>query len=115
KGFQVKARAGTKEMTWNPDRVVANIGYTPDTALYRELQVQDCYATLGPAKLAAALAASKGDDCLKQISHGAESLRNREPNFYILGAKSYGRNANFLLNLGFEQVREVFRLIEKET
>ena len=32
-------------------------------------------------------------------------------NFYILGAKSYGRNANFLLRNGFEQVREVFTLI----
>ena len=39
------------------------------------------------------------------------SLRNPEANFFILGAKSYGRNSHFLLKTGFEQVREVFTLI----
>ncbi len=42
---------------------------------------------------------------------GGSLLRNPEPNFYILGAKSYGRNSAFLLRAGFEQVREVFALI----
>ena len=42
---------------------------------------------------------------------GPESLRNPEPNYYILGAKSYGRNADFLLPTGFEQIRDVFTLI----
>ena len=45
---------------------------------------------------------------------GAATLRNPEPNFYILGAKSYGRNSNFLLRTGFEQVRDVFTLITGE-
>ena len=44
-------------------------------------------------------------------AQGPATLRNPEPNFYILGAKSYGRNSNFLLRTGFEQVREVFTLI----
>ena len=52
-----------------------------------------------------------GDDCLKQTSCGPDTLRNPEPDFYILGAKSYGRNSHFLLRIGFEQVREVFTLI----
>jgi hypothetical protein len=29
----------------------------------------------------------------------------------VLGTKSYGRNAHFLLRIGFEQVRDVFALI----
>ena len=62
-------------------------------------------------KLAAALAGQAGQDCLKQTSHGAETLRNPEPNYFILGAKSYGRNSNFLLRIGFEQIREVFTII----
>ena len=37
--------------------------------------------------------------------------RNPEPNFYVLGVKSYGRNPHFLLRTGFEQVRDVFTLI----
>jgi hypothetical protein len=44
-------------------------------------------------------------------AQGANTLRNPEPNFFILGAKSYGRHSHFLLRTGFEQVREVFTLI----
>jgi len=62
-------------------------------------------------KLAASLVGKGSDDCLKLSSCGPETLRNPEPNFYILGAKSYGRNSHFLLRAGFEQVREVFTLI----
>ena len=100
KGFKVAARCAGKPRTWEVDRVIANVGYTPDNGLYRELQVHECYATLGPMSLAAAL--------LKQQ---AGSLQTSEPNFFILGAKSYGRNSSFLLRTGFEQVREVFALV----
>ena len=96
---------------WNVDRIVANVGFTPDHRLYRELQIHECYASLGPMKLAAALSGARSADCLKQSSHGADTLCNPEPGFFILGAKSYGRNAHFLLRVGFEQVREVFTLI----
>ncbi|RMH96251.1 MAG: flavoprotein, partial [Calditrichaeota bacterium] len=30
---------------------------------------------------------------------------------YILGMKSYGKHSSFLLKIGFEQIRDVFRLI----
>ena len=39
-------------------------------------------------------------------------LRNPEPDFYVLGAKSYGKNSSFLIRVGLEQVRNVFSLIE---
>ena len=41
------------------------------------------------------------------IYGGADALMNPEPNFFILGAKSYGRDSRFLLKVGFEQVRDV--------
>ncbi len=41
--------------TFEVDRIIANVGYRPDTTLYRELQVHECYATSGPMKLAATL------------------------------------------------------------
>jgi hypothetical protein len=62
-------------------------------------------------KLAAVLQDQKSHDCLKLAGAGPESLRNPESNFYILGAKSFGRNSNFLLRIGFEQIRDVFTLI----
>jgi hypothetical protein len=110
-GLTVRARVAGQERSWQVERLVANVGYEPDNSLYRQLQVHECYATLGPMALAAALAKQAGADCLAVGAQGAATLRNPEPNFYILGAKSYGRNSNFLLRTGFEQVREAFTLI----
>jgi thioredoxin reductase len=109
--FKVRGRCGGKAMTWEVERVIANVGYSPDRAIYRELQVHECYASLGPMALAAALLKHAGGDCLSVPSQGAAALRTPEPNFFILGAKSYGRNSNFLLRAGFEQVRDVFALV----
>jgi thioredoxin reductase len=111
KGFKVRGRRAGKPVTWEVERVIANVGYTPNTDLYRELQVHECYATLGPMALAAALSKHAGGDCLTLPAQGAATLRNPEPNFFVLGAKSYGRNSHFLLRTGFEQVREVFTLL----
>jgi len=111
KGFKVTARKASQAIAWNVDKIVANLGYTPDTTLYRELQIAEHFATQGPLKLATALLGQRGDDYLKHSSGGPETLLNPEPNFFILGAKSFGRNGQFLLRVGFEQVREVFTLI----
>ena len=111
RGFRVRVRCAGKSRTWDVDRIIANVGYSPDASLYRELQVHECYASLGPMNLAAALLKHAGTDCLGVPAQGASTLRNPEPNFYILGAKSYGRNSTFLMRTGFEQVREVFTLI----
>ncbi len=89
------------------DRIIANVGYRPDRSIYEELHVHECYATQGPIKLAAKLLGETSPNCLAQASHGADVLKNPEPNFFILGSKSYGRNSNFLLRVGIEQVREV--------
>ncbi len=109
-GLEVTLQGRSDRQKVEVDRVVANVGYRPDTSLYRELQVHLCYASDGPMKLAASLLAnSGGGDCLAQESAGVETLKNPEPDFFILGAKSYGRNPNFLLRLGFEQIDDVFR------
>ncbi|MCB1034499.1 MAG: hypothetical protein KDD47_11770 [Acidobacteria bacterium] len=95
------------------DRILSLTGAVGDHNLYRQLQVHECYATSGPMKLAAALLGQdSGGDCLAQTSHGPEVLRNPEPDFYILGSKSYGRNSTFLLRVGWRQVDEVMGLLE---
>jgi thioredoxin reductase len=110
RGFKVAARCAGKVLTWEVDRLVANVGGTPNTDLYRELQVHECFASLGPMALATVLAQS-GPNSQTLPSPAPAALRNPEPNFYILGAKSFGRNSAFLLRTGFEQVRQVFTLI----
>lgn len=90
------------------DRIVANVGYRPDTTLTRELQVHHCYASEGPMKLAASLLAGGADaDCLAQPSAGVDTLRSPETDFWVVGSKSYGRNSNFLLRSGFEQIETI--------
>lgn len=97
------------------DRILALNGGVGDASIYRQLQVHECYATSGPMRLAAALLGeSGGGDCLAQAGHGPETLVNPEPGFFILGSKSYGRNSQFLLRLGWEQVDQVFSLIAGE-
>jgi thioredoxin reductase len=105
RGYKVTTRGPAGPKTWEVERIVANVGYSPDTNLTRELQVDEDYATLGPRKLTG----SKSFDPMK--SAGPESLKHPEPNFFVLGVKSYGRNPNFLLRVGFEQVRDVFTLL----
>ena len=67
--------------------------------------------SVGLATLTLALLKQGGGDCLTLTGTGPATLRTTEPSFYILGAKSYGRNSHFLLKTGFEQVREAFTLI----
>lgn len=99
--------------TVDVDRILALTGSVGDHLLYRQLQVHECYATSGPMKLAAALLGSGegAADCLAQESHGADTLVNPEPGFFLLGSKSYGRNTTFLMRVGWQQVDEVFGLL----
>lgn len=108
----IQDREGRQERV-TADEVVALVGYRPDRSIYEELQVHECYASHGPMKLAAALLGETSGDCLAQTRHGADTLKNPEPGFFILGAKSYGRNSRFLIKIGIEQIRDVFSLIAK--
>ena len=104
--------AGAERALLGCSEVICATGYRPDLELCRELQVHLCYASEGPMKLAAAMLAAggAGGDCLAQESPGAEVLRNPEPNFFVVGAKSYGRGSAFLLGMGYEQVEQVVGL-----
>ena len=95
------------------DEVVGLTGYGPERRIYRELQVHECYASLGPMNLAASLLGKSGD-CLAQPAPGPETLLNPEPRFFILGAKSYGRNSAFLIQLGLLQIRSAYALLHKD-
>ena len=96
------------------DRVIVNTGFGPDNSLYRELQVHECYASRGPMKLAAALLGAAAGDCLSTPAFGADVLASPEPDFYILGNKSYGRGPHFLLETGFKQVADVLAHLARE-
>jgi hypothetical protein len=95
------------------DVVLALVGYRPDPGLARELQVQTCWATEGTYPLAAALLArgAGSGDCLAAGGLGPDTLRHPEPGYYAIGAKSYGRNPDFLIRAGIEQVDQLFEIL----
>jgi hypothetical protein len=111
--LQLLTSGGQAVQVCGVDQVVAHVGFQPDVSLYRELQVHQCYASEGPMQLAAALLASGGSsgDCLAQTSPGPATLTSPEPDFFILGAKSYGRGSSFLIKLGLEQIHDVLTLL----
>jgi cation diffusion facilitator CzcD-associated flavoprotein CzcO len=102
--LRVTLRTPEGRRTVVADRILAHVGFAPDRGLYAELQVHECYASAGPMKLAAALLGAGGGDCLSQPAVGPDVLTNPEPGFFILGAKSYGRNPNFLFRTGVAQI-----------
>ncbi|HEY8665571.1 MAG TPA: hypothetical protein VIL86_02850, partial [Tepidisphaeraceae bacterium] len=107
-----RLRCGDEDITRAADEFVSLVGYAPDDSIYRQLQVHQCYATFGPMKLAAALLGQSAADCLTAgASLGPDTLNNPEPNFFILGAKSYGTNSNFLLQTGLRQVEDAYALL----
>jgi thioredoxin reductase len=110
--YRTMLRVGEAIRIEETDQVVVNTGLGPDHSIYRELQVHECYTSRGPMKLAAALAGST--DCLDTPAVGADVLANPEPDFYILGHKSYGRSSNFLLETGYRHVAEVTERLARD-
>jgi thioredoxin reductase len=84
KGFRVAGRCNGKPVVWEVDRVIGNVGYLADNNLTRELHVAD-------------------------FAGGA--VRMPEPGYFVLGMKSFGRDSEFLMKRGFEQVKEVMGVI----
>ena len=108
----------------------AGVGFRPDPTLWSELQVAQHPASGGPGKLASAImdankAAGVGLSTGYAEKTGTVSkpeadvdplerlqlLTMDEPNFFVIGIKSYGRDAGFLMQNGFRQVRDVFKLL----
>jgi thioredoxin reductase len=92
------------------DRVIANVGYGPDNRIFNQLQVRECYRSGAPHGMGRVLAARDADE-IDPSTLDAETLLNPEPDFYILGSKSFGRDSRFFISHGLEQIRQLFTII----
>ena len=111
--YRVSLRATNDETRVEEvDLVIVNTGLGPDHSIYRELQVHECYATRAPMKLAAALLGAT--DCMTVPAFGADVLENPEPDFFILGNKSYGKTSHFRLETGYRQVEDVIQKLAQD-
>jgi hypothetical protein len=79
-GFRISGRSAGKPVTWEVERVIGCVGHRSDLRLTTGLKVDE----------------------------PAGRPETREPGYYLLGAKSWGRDSGFLLRDGHEQVRRVF-------
>lgn len=83
KGFRVAGRTNGKPVSWDVDRVIGAVGSRADLRLSGSLRAEEPIGR----------------------------IETREPGYFILGSKSFGRDGSFLLRDGFEQVRSVFAMI----
>lgn len=102
---------GTHAAEMEFDRIIANVGYHPDAGLYRELQVEESPYNGAPLCMAVALHALDRVAVTTDPRFEPQVLVTPEPDFYVLGAKSYGRDSRFLIAHGLQQIRALFTLI----
>jgi thioredoxin reductase len=88
------------------DEVIATTGFRPDLGLLAELRLGLDPAVESPTALAP-LIDPNVHSCGTVRPHRVAELAHPEPDFYIVGMKSYGRAPTFLLSTGYEQVRSV--------
>ncbi|MFP4854772.1 flavoprotein, partial [Paraburkholderia sp. BR14264] len=81
-------------------------GNRPDFSILSEVRTDIDTATESISALAP-LIDPNIHSCGTVRPHGEKELRQPEKDFYIVGAKSYGRAPTFLMATGFEQVRSV--------
>lgn len=134
KYFSVLLKQRNQEREISCDTLVAHTGFHADTKLWSQLQVPIHPAIGAPQRLAEELilqnhrtgvGLSTGYaerkppsevplDKWRFVQNDPQLLQSGEPGFYIIGIKSYGRDAGFLLQNGFRQIRDVFRLISDD-
>ena len=96
--------AGRRELT--VDAVAGATGFRPDLDMLRELRL-DLDPGLEAPRALAPLIDPEFHSCGTVPAHGAQTLAQPEPGFFIVGMKSYGRAPTFLLATGYEQVRSI--------
>jgi len=93
------------------DRVVATTGSRPDLEMLRELRL-DTDDSLESVRALAPLIDPNIHSCGTVAPHGAKELEQPEPNFFVIGNKSFGRAPTFLLLTGYEQARSVVAAVD---
>lgn len=88
------------------DTVTVLTGFRPDLSFLSELRLELDATLQAPVRIAAEVDPNI-HSCGSVAATGAADLAQPEPDFYLVGAKSYGRAPTFLTITGYEQVRSV--------
>jgi thioredoxin reductase len=98
--------SGEDEVLAPVDEIIVATGFRPDLSFLSEIRLGLDPAVESPIALAP-LIDPNVHSCGSVPPHGVEELRHPEPDFYLVGMKSYGRAPTFLMLTGYEQVRSV--------
>ena len=93
------------------DEIISNTGSRPDFSFIRELRLS-IDPSLESVSEIADLIDPNIHSCGTVRPHGEKELRHLDKDFYIVGAKSYGRAPTFLMATGYEQVRSIVAAID---
>ena len=88
------------------DEIICVTGSRPNLEITRELRTK-LDPWLESTEALAPLIDPNEHSCGTVPPHGHRELAHPEPNFYVAGAKSYGRAPTFLMVTGYEQVRSI--------
>ncbi|CAM3980876.1 NAD(P)-binding domain-containing protein [Saccharibacillus endophyticus] len=88
------------------DHIISNTGSSPTFEFLKEIRYT-FDSTLESVPKLAPLIDPNVHSCGTVRPHGEKELRQPEKDFYIVGAKSYGRAPTFLMATGYEQVRSI--------
>ncbi len=88
------------------DVLIPATGFRPELGMLREVRLDLDPAVEAPRKLGPLIDA-EFHSCGSVEPHGQRVLAHPEPDFYLVGMKSYGRAPTFLMVTGYEQVRSI--------
>jgi len=86
--------------------VVVLTGFRPDLSFLTEMRLELDSTLQAPVNIAVEIDPNI-HSCGSVAATGAKDLAHPEPDFYLVGMKSYGRAPTFLALTGYEQVRSV--------
>lgn len=107
--IQVKLKVWRNFEELAVDEIIALTGFRPNLDMLRELTADFSEISEGVSGLYRAL--TNITDCLAKIDIKPQALQTGEPNFFVVGIKSYGRNSGFLLKSGVEQLEAIFAML----
>ncbi|MFE5209555.1 NAD(P)-binding domain-containing protein [Streptomyces sp. NPDC056600] len=96
------------------DEVIVLTGLRPDLSFLSEIRLGLDERLQAPVELAPLIDPNQ-HSCGTVYPHGHRELGHPERDFYMVGAKSYGRAPTFLALTGYEQVRSVVAALAGDT
>ena len=105
-GLCVRGKLDGETQGYYADEVIVCTGARPELEMLRELRL-DLDPAVEATRSLAPLIDPNLHSCGTVRPHGEAELRQPEPDFYIIGMKSYGRAPTFLAATGYEQARSV--------